>query len=223
MAGITLPEKRQILLNFFLQKDLHIVCLQEITFNHCPIFTQYFDMYTNLGPRKLGTAILVRHGFCAGNVQTEPEGRLISLQVSGLTFMCIYAPSGESFKTARDLFFRITVPAYFTRCKTPVIILGDFNAVEELSERRSNNPRHRQTNAHVEALHSMVKGLQLTDIWKAIRKDEPGWTFSYSGGQARLDRIYATKTLKFVDAFTHTLPFGDHSALASRVCEDPPS
>ena len=134
MAGITLPEKRQILLNFFLQKDLHIVCLQEITFNHCPIFTQYFDMYTNLGPRKLGTAILVRQGLCAGNVQTEPEGRLISLQVRGLTFMCIYAPSGESFKTARDTFFRITVPAYFTRCKTPVIILGDFNAVEELSE-----------------------------------------------------------------------------------------
>ena len=142
-------------------------------------------MYTNLGPRKLGTAILVRQGFSAGNVQTEPEGRLINLQVSGVTFMCIYAPSGESFKTARDLFFRITVPAYFARCKTPVIILGDFNAVEEVSERRSRNPTLRQTNSHVEALHSMVNGLQLTDVWKAIRKDEPGWTFSYSGGQAR--------------------------------------
>ena len=66
----------------------------------------------------------------------------------------------------------------------------------------------------------MVHGLQLVDVWKAIRKDEPGWTFSYSGGQAQLDRIYATETLKFVDAFTHTLPFGDHSALASRVGED---
>lgn len=46
-AGITLIEKRKIMLNFSLQGNLHIT------------------WSSGLGPRKLGTAILVRHGICA--------------------------------------------------------------------------------------------------------------------------------------------------------------
>ena len=51
-----------------------------------------------------------------------------------------------------------------------VIILGDFNAVEEISERRSSNLVR---NSFVEALHTMVNGLQLIDVWKEIRKIKP--------------------------------------------------
>ena len=80
MAGITLSDKRQILLNFFLQNDLSIICLQEITFTHCPILTRHYNMFVNLGPRKCGTAILVWQELNPKNAQFEPEGRLLRCQ-----------------------------------------------------------------------------------------------------------------------------------------------
>ncbi len=40
MAGISLPHKRHILLEFFLSKNVDIICLQEITFNHEKQLTQ---------------------------------------------------------------------------------------------------------------------------------------------------------------------------------------
>ncbi len=96
IAGITLPQKRQILFNFFLQTYLDVVCLQEITFSDCPIFTQHYNLYTNLGPRKHGTAILFRQDLHAANIQIEPEGRLISLEIQGHTFVCMYLVTVEN-------------------------------------------------------------------------------------------------------------------------------
>ena len=218
IAGISLPEKKQIMLNFFLQHQLDIVCLQEITFNHCPILTQHYNMHTNLGPRKHGTAVLVRHGLRVKNAQLEPEGRLLSLEVQGITFVCIYAPSGDGNKLARDHFFRITVPAYCTTYNTPFVLLGDFNAVEELSDRKStknNQPKVRPSD--IIALRELTTSFELTDVWRAIRKSEPGWTFTRPSGQARLDRIYTRNTIKFSDILTHTLPFSDHSALVAVI------
>ena len=39
----------------------------------------------------------------------EPEGRLISVELLGLNFVCLYAPSGSDAKLKRDEFFRFTV------------------------------------------------------------------------------------------------------------------
>ena len=55
IARISSPEKLQILLNLFLDQKLDIICLQEVTFLSCHVFTNY-QMYTNLGPKKHGTA-----------------------------------------------------------------------------------------------------------------------------------------------------------------------
>ncbi|EFX64271.1 hypothetical protein DAPPUDRAFT_118331 [Daphnia pulex] len=92
-------------------------------------------MHTNLGPRQHGTAILVRHGLSAKNILFEPEGRLIAMEVKGLAFVCIYAPSGDQNKSYRDSFLRQTIPAYVAQYKAPAIILGDFNAVDEIDDR----------------------------------------------------------------------------------------
>ena len=218
MAGITLPEKRQILLNFFLAHNLDLICLQEITFSHCTIFTRNYNIFSNLGPRKRGTAILVRQELRAKNAQFEPEGRLLSVEVEGLTFVCIYAPSGVGLKAERDLFFRVTIPSYCTTYKTPYVILGDFNAVEDCTDRRTNKTNTpRISNPDGRALRELVSTFDLTDVWRAFRKNEPGWTFHRSTGQARLDRIYAQQTVEFSDTYTHALPFSDHLALVARI------
>ena len=215
---ISVPEKRQLLLDFFLQQKLDIVCLQEITFHSCPIFTKNYQMFTNLGPRKHGTAILVRHGLHAENVLVEPEGRLLSVEVKGLAFVCIYAPSGEQNKTYRDFFFRQTIPAYVTKSKAPAIILGDFNAVDEFDDRKSSKiipPKNRLT--LLESLRDLVKALNLTDVWREIRKNEPGWTYNCAYGQARLDRIYCQHPVEFSNIQMHNLPFGDHRPVVGYI------
>ena len=218
IARISSPEKLQILLNLFLDQKLDIICLQEVTFLSCPVFTNHYQMYTNLGPRKHGTAVLVRHGLRANNILIEPEGRLIAMEVKGLAFVCIYAPSGDQNKTYRDSFFRQTIPAYVAQYKAPAIILGDFNAVDELEDRKSSKttaPKIRL--ALLESLRDLVKALSLTDAWKDIRKDEPCWTYNCATGQARLDRIYCQHHVKFSDIHLHNLPFGDHRPIVGNI------
>ena len=218
MAGITLSDKRRILLNFFLQHDLSVVCLQEITFTNGLIFTQHYNMFVNLGPRKRGTAILVRQELSAKNAQFEPEGRLLSVEVEGLSFACIYAPSGDGLKAKREQFFRLTIPSYCTTLKNPFILIGDFNAVEEGTERRNNKSNEPNFRKHdLKHLRDLVSTLERTDVWRAIRQNEPGWTFNRPSGQARLDRIYTQQTVDFSDINTHALPFSDHLALVASI------
>jgi len=215
---ISSHEKLQIILNFFLHHKLDIICLQEVVFHSSTVFTNHYKMYTNLGPRKHGTAILVRHGLSTNNILFEPEGRLIAMEVKGFAFVCIYAPSGDQNNIYRDSFLRQTIPAYVAQYKAPAIILGDFNAVDEIDDRKSNKttpPKIRLT--LLEPLRDLVKALSLTDVWRDIRKDEHCWTYNCATSQARLDRIYCHHHIKFSDIHLHDLPLGDHRPIVGYI------
>ena len=96
--------------------------------------------------------------------------------------------------------------------------MGDFNAVDELEDRKSSKttaPKIRL--ALLESLRDLVKALSLTDAWKDIRKDEPCWTYNCATGQARLDRIYCQHHVKFSDIHLHNLPFGDHRPIVGNI------
>ena len=151
--------------------------------------------------------MLLRRGLRATRTLLEPEGRLISIDLENLTIVCIYAPAGSEGKQLRKEFFQRTVPAYVLISRKPVVLLGDFNAVEVLAE-RTTSPRANQLVSR--PLIEMIKGLELVDVWKAIRPDEPGFTFHCSMSSARLDRIYVSRNLNFMDIRTESLLMGDH-------------
>ena len=217
IAGISSVENRRALLNFLKYRNIDIACLQEVTFKQCPLLEAEYEIVFNLGPKKLGTAMLLRRGLRAKSTLKEPEGRLISVELEGLNYVCVYAPSGSEAKLERDIFLRQTVPAYVLTSKKPAVIMGDFNTMEELGQRRGNATRPRENAAQVAAMKDMVKGLEVSDVWNLLRPNEHGYTYHCSRSSARLDRIYANNPTIFNEIYTEQLPFGDHLAVVAQI------
>ena len=221
IAGIVAPSKWGILLRFCLDNELDIICLQEVSISESVIISPHYDMIANVGPNKRGTAVLLRKGVRAERTLLEPEGRLTAVQAGGIMFVCIYAPSGDQARQKRNEFFRRTIPAYVAMTKNPVVVLGDFNAIEEPGERatlKGNDLVEKHCTSP--ALKELRIGLQLTDIWRKFHKNEPGWTFRRSNTNARLDRIYAQEQLKFSKISVDILPMGDHAPVIGHVDAD---
>jgi len=63
----------------------------------------------------------------------------------------------------------------------------------------------------------MITGLELVDIWKKLKNNEPGHTFHHHAGSSRLDRIYASQM--FADNFTsiclQPVLISDHQSIQS--------
>lgn len=152
ITGILQEARRRQILRLFNEKHLDIVCLQEVKFKNCNILESSFKIISNLGPKKRGTAVLVRKNLKIDKILLEPEGRLISVDIAGLTIVCVYAPSGETNKLERDEFFKVTILAYTALSKYPIVLLGDCNAVENLNERQSAGVRRRQRHTNLKAL-----------------------------------------------------------------------
>ena len=88
----------------------------------------------------------------------------------------------------------MTVPAFLASLKRPVVLMGDFNAVDD----RANNIRNAGTNPSApidHALVAMVSGLEMVDVWKALGPRDAGHTYFHQGGSARIDRIYFSRSL----------------------------
>lgn len=220
ITGVQQESRRRQILRLLNDKNVDIACLQEVKFNECPILESSFKLITNLGPRKRGTAVLIRRNISIKRTLIEPEGRLLSVDLNGLTVICVYAPSGETNKPQRDEFFQSTIPAYTSLTKNPIILLGDFNAVESHGERRSTSTRTRQRLTNVIALQNMSAGLDLVDVWRSLRPNEQGFTFHSPRSFSRIDRIYSSRQLNFTDIEIARLAIGDHDPLIASLSYD---
>jgi len=177
------------------------VGLQEVAFHACPIIECRYHLFTNLGPNKNGTAILLRHGLNHLRILLDPDGRLISFDLGSFTFINIYAPSGKQAKEERNNFLRHTVPAYALTSRLPLVLIGEFNCVDDIQD-RSQNKSHSHPS-------------QIVNI--ALKDSDPGHTFHHRAGSSRLDRIYASQT--FADNFTsiclQPVLISDHQSIQS--------
>ena len=98
IAGLSRVEKRLAVLNLLRDHEIDIACLQEVTFAQCQHLEGAYTLYSNLGPRKRGTAMLVRRGLQASNLLVEPDGRLILIDVNDVTYIGLYRPRGVTTK-----------------------------------------------------------------------------------------------------------------------------
>jgi exonuclease III len=135
IGGLKSIERRQLLFNFCRDGDFGVVGLQEVAFHICPIIESRYHLFTNLGPNKNGTAILLKHGLNHSRLLLDPDGRVISIYLRlSFTFINIYAPSGDQAKDERDNFLRCTIPAYALNSRLPLVLISDFNCVDDIQD-----------------------------------------------------------------------------------------
>jgi len=209
-------DRRRLLLNICLEGNFDLIGLQEVTFSECSCLESHYNLISNLGPHKLGTAVLVRRGIPVSRELLDPDGRLISVDVGSFSFMTVYAPSGRGAAEDRNDFLRRTIPAYASTSKLPLILVGDFNCVDELRDRTTQpNAQTRPSRLINLPLTEMTSGLELVDIWKKLKPSESGHTFFYPNGSSRIDRIYSSRDV--ADNITNVnlkpVSFSDHFSL----------
>ena len=222
IAGISDPTKRSALKLFLTDAKIDVACLQEVSFNSCPLLENDFKLIANTGPKKRGTAVLLRKDFHVHNVYFEPEGRLTSVDIGHVTFISIYAPSGIQSRQEREDFFKETVPAYLASCKNPAILMGDFNCIEKESDKKMHQQVSENRSAVSKALVNMVSAFALIDLWRKLKPNDPGYTFHCSSSSSRLDRIYCEKNIleRFSIIETGNFVTGDHQSVTVNFLPD---
>lgn len=227
ISGIQSLERRRLLLDLCLEGDFDLVGLQEVAFHECPILESRFHFISNIGPHKRGTAVLIRRGISFSRELLEPDGRLVSVDVGTFTFVCISAPSGRLAREERNDFLRLTIPAYASTSRLNLILLGDFNCVDDITDRSQPNIPTCPSRLINKPLTELTSGLELVDIWKKLKPSDRGHTFHHPNGSSRIDRVYTSRefSVNFTTVSLRPLSISDHFSIECSLSCDllPPS
>ncbi|EFX63181.1 hypothetical protein DAPPUDRAFT_119450 [Daphnia pulex] len=187
---------------------------EEVAFSSCPILESLFQVFASPGPNKADTAVLVSKTLKEQSHTCDPDGRLLCINLGPVSFVSLYAPSGRIFRDERSTFFRVIVPAFLSCVKEPIVLMGDFNAVDDRGDRLRKAGTTPSTPVD-HALVALVGGLELVDVWKALRPRDSGHTYFNQGGSARIDRIYCSRSIRqeFTLITTDTKYVTDHAVL----------
>jgi exonuclease III len=91
-----------MLAEFIHKHDLDIVFLQEVTHPEITVI-QWCTAYTNLGTERRCTAILTKEGLRFDKMKCIPSGRGIAVELQGVWYLNVHAPSGAERKTEKTL------------------------------------------------------------------------------------------------------------------------
>lgn len=214
IGNLTQRGKRQVLFNFVNCSKLDIIALQELAFGSCEFLEKDFDFIANIGPKTRGTGFLIRKGVGYSNVLYDPNGRILKLKVAGINLINVYAPSGRKKEAERRLFFHESLPQYTSWNKEPILLMGDFNSIQEERDRRTKNSY--KSKVECKSLKNFINARGLRDVWRRLQGAEDGFTYFYKGGAARLDRFYSNPGVDNCVAKIFILPtaFTDHHCIA---------
>ena len=194
LAGASSLVKKRMIFDYITSNKLDVVVLQELSFSNWTLVEDRFLFLGNEGPFGRGTGLLVRKDLEIVNILMEPEGRILSAQVEGIKIVAIYAPSGKAKQDLRETFFRETMPPYCLPVSENTIIVGDFNAVESVSDKNIAGKRKKSA-VECKSLKDAMSALGMHDVWRKKRGNEEGHTFFHKGGSSRIDRFYASHFL----------------------------
>ena len=150
---------------------------------------------------KGGVAIVLNKEIVDAATATEAivkEGKAMSVTIhlkqgKQLTILGVYAPNDP---TQNEYLWEDVHEFYNNplnrKVPRPDIMLGDFNIVEQATDRMPQHDDRRET---VEKLETLKTYLRLQDGWRQLNPAEKTYTYHQkaTGSQSRIDRIYASE------------------------------
>lgn len=202
--------KINALASFIRSAELDVIFLQEVARTNIDL--PGFRIEYNVDERRRGTAIAIRIYFNCNRIDRSFDSRLISLSINGVTFINVYAPPGTQNRTARENFYKETLPHYYHHASDTVVIGGDFNSVVNLKDATG-------TNSNSPMLRRFMNAADIADSWERLHRDRVEFSFIRADASSRIDRILITKnavpglrTAHFV-----ATAFSDHKAYVIRT------
>lgn len=171
--------------NFLRQQAVDICLLQEVVVHELPRFP-HMNVYTNVGDRGRGTAIVTRAGIEIIDIKYHPSGRIISGRVGDVAIINVYAHSGSQARNERTHLFTNEILHFIPPNCSQIILGGDFNCVIRPDD-HDGGPY--PTNA---ALAQLIAQLQLLDVACVLNVPFPHYTYVTAHSKSRLDRFYIT-------------------------------
>ena len=190
--------------NFIELNRLDIVCLQETniqenTFSGCNILNR-FNLIVNNSKSGYGTCTLVRSIFSYENVIKDSEGRLISIDIDGLTFVNIYLQSGtdQGSKTEREEYIS-NIPNILLYKKKDGIFGGDLNSIVDKID-SLNYPEQKMS----KCFKKLINIYRMSDCYRQLYPHSKQFSRYYiwkgKEGATRIDRCYTWGNVKVTQA-----------------------
>jgi hypothetical protein len=193
--------------------DIDIALLQEITQPGITDIPRY-SAWVNLGTDQQGTATLAREGLPVGDVKHLPSGRGLAIEIKGIWYVNVYAPSRAEWRVQQECFVNAEIPLILPVAPVALVMAGDFNCILDARDTRVNAP---QSNA----LQRLIRGMGLRDVWDMMSQ-RLGYTHYALHSAMHLDRMYVTEQLYRQKQGVETVlaAFTDHLAVVLRLAMD---
>lgn len=210
MNAVTNETKLAALASFIRSSDLDLVFLQEVALTTLQI--PGFNTVYNLDERRRGTAIAMKTYFQHSNVRRSLDSRILSVQINGVTFINVYAPSGTQYRRDREHFFNAILPHYVQNATRTLLIGGDFNCVVNQKDATGNN-------SHSSMLQKLMRAAELTDSWEILHRNHVEFSLIRADAASRIDRILTKDNMRgqIRNAYFAATSFSDHKAYVVRM------
>ena len=219
--------KRNILKEYFLSNEINIALLQETHIGNMD-FKEIIEKeykcksYWSFGSNNSrGVAILIfeNFDFTMKKFQRDSDGRVISVDIHfnsiDLKIVSIYCPNDKS---ERNIFLKNM--NLFLRGRTPLIVGGDWNFVENLKlDKFGGNEKEGDSGSVI--FKQIKEALCIKDPFRHLNKDAKVYTWfdEVSQIKTRLDRFYMDKFLidKVSSVYTTYSGVSDHYSVKMKL------
>ena len=179
-------------------------------------------LQNNLDTRSAGVGFLINKELTKRwklNTETLIQGRALKLTIKSekcnISLINVYSPNTEIEKI--DFFDKLHDLIDPTQ-NLPLILLGDFNFVEDSIDRI---PMHNDDQKITESFDKLKNKLNLIDAWRSQNELLKMFTYTHSsyGSMARIDRVYTNRNVSKKLSNWSSDPLGDLSDHSVIKCD----
>ena len=212
-----LSDQKLLELESFIENNrLDIVCLQETdvkeeTFLQCNILSR-FEPIINNNKSGYGTCTLVRKTFTPENVIKDTEGRLISVDIEGISFVNVYLQSGtdKESKNEREEYIS-NIPNILLYKQKDGIFGGDLNSIVEKKD-SLNYPEQKMSKCFTKLINIYKMKDSYRLLYPHTKQFSRYYVWKGKEGATRIDRCYSWGNVRVKQAEYLAVSFSDHLA-----------